>query len=344
MSAVSVMTPHGERKLGRLAPVARPQCLRLGAYLTGLRAVPLPDSVDYRPKASEALSHMYANDRLGCCVISGKGHNVGVWSGNETGTPIIATDTEIINAYHTICGPGDRGCNIASVLDYMKSKGMILGGQARKIDGYVAIDNSKIDEVKTAIIIFGAITLGVNLPNAWASSSEGGLWDVTTTRIVGGHDISGVGYDKTGVIISTWGGFRTITWAAFQSSKWVDECYAILSPDWYSVANKSPSNLDVDALKADLQKIGGGDLPDIGPDPNPPEPPPLPPDFPPDPVPTPTPTPPAPVGSSLDQVTGWIGQGISNGGPYGMFAAAKVQKVQQAAIDGVTNNWPRAGR
>lgn len=268
-------------RLGRIRPVALPQVLRFASYFDAALATPPPATVDYASKASASLRRMYQNDRYGCCVISGKMHQLGVWSANDTdsGGEVQATDQEVVQQYQTICGPGDRGCVITSVLDVMRSRGMQAGGKRYTIDGYVSIDNTNKLEVQVAIYLFGSLTLGINLPNAWANSPDGGTWDVTNTGIVGGHDVCTVGYNAQGVQISTWGGLRTITWAAFTSRRWIDETYAQLAPLWYNSDRIAPCGFNATKLLADLQKLGGGVMPDLDP-PTPP------------PGPTPPPTPP----------------------------------------------------
>src|SRR6185436_16391286 len=101
--------------------------------------------------------------------------------------------------------------------------------------------------VQTAITIFGSLTLGINLPGDWTCTNC--TWDISRQGIVGGHDVCVCGYDEKGVQISTWGGICTITWAAFLSNKWIDECYVQLSPDWYNADNLTPNGINVAALR-----------------------------------------------------------------------------------------------
>jgi hypothetical protein len=197
-------------KLGRRRPdFSKPRArLRLSKYL---KAPTPPPAVDYAAKASASLSRMYLNDRFGDCVIAGKAHAIGVWSANESGTPILATDDEIYAAYQGICGPGDNGCVITHVLDTLRDRGIVLGGKARRIDGYVDVDWTNQVEVQVAILLFGAVTIGVNLPAAWQGAAK--VWDVTNTGIVGGHDVTLVGYDAARVTVSTWGSTRDLNLA-----------------------------------------------------------------------------------------------------------------------------------
>lgn len=285
MSLVPGATAPQTVRLGRLRPKARPMALALSEYLEVEKAaIALPTSVDYTAKALSSLARMYLNDQYGDCVIAGKYHAVGVWSGNDAGTPVVGTDQEVLSAYHTICGPGDNGCVITDVLDWMRTRGLSFAGKAHKIDGYVQCDWRNADLVKAAVYLFGCLTIGVNLPEAWTSAA---VWDVTGSRIVGGHDVTCVGYTSQGVQISSWGRVYTITWPAFTSTRWLEECYALLGPDWYNDDRLAPCGVDVTALLADLQKVGGGQVPPIEPVP-PPPPGPTPPTPPP-----PTPTPPA---------------------------------------------------
>lgn len=248
-----------------------------------------PDEVDWLTKAATSISRVYANDRLGDCVIAGKYHQMGIWSANDTPSTILATDQEVIDHYHRICGAGDNGCMITSVLDYFQRQGLVAGGKLHKIDSYVSINNTNKELVKAANYLFGGLTLGINLPQAWTQAP--GVWDVTSSRIVGGHDVCSGGHNAQGVQIATWGEICTITWAAFLSTRWVEECYAELSPDWYNDDRLSPHGINVELLKHDLAMLEEGAVPPMPtpPGPIPPVPPTPPAPVPPSPTPGPTP-------------------------------------------------------
>lgn len=295
MSVATVRLGDGRTvKLGRLRPRARPQVLAFGRYFDPAAATPPPAKVDYSPKAMAALRRMYLNDTYGDCVIAGKMHQLGLWSGNDSdsGGVILATDQEVARQYFAICGPGDNGCYIPHVLNVMKERGLVAGGKSYTIDGYVSVNWTNRLEVQVAIYLFGSLTLGINLPAAWARGGDGSTWDATNTQIIGGHDVCAVGYDERGVQIATWGGLRTITWRAFTSTRWLEECYAQLAPAWYGNDKLAPSGVDAAALANDLAKLGGGDIPPLpGPNPVPPEP---------GPTPTPPPVPPLVVPPFID--------------------------------------------
>lgn len=281
----TVAAPVQRVKLGRIRPTRFPLHLRLSAFIDLVKAAgQLPPMLDYYTKAATSISRMYLNDTYGDCVIAGKYHATGVWTANDSdsGGVVVGTDQEVLASYRRICGPGDNGCNIEEVLRAFQSEGLPFNGKAHKIDGYIGVDWTSKDLVKASLYLFGAASIGVNLPSAWTNNS---VWDVTNSSIVGGHDVTCVGYNDQGVQISSWAKIYTITWAAFLQNRWVEEFWALLSADWYNSDKLAPCGLNVAALQTALQQLGGGTIPPL-PDPNPPPPPP----------------PPVPGGPTLGQV------------------------------------------
>jgi hypothetical protein len=253
-----------EVKLGcQLRPGRHMAAVQLEHFVTSLKAV--PPSTNWRKKAAASLARMYRNNVQGCCVISGKAHKLGLVSANDadSGGEVQATDAEI-DRYYAMwkAGRGDSGCVISDVLDHMRNEGMTLGGKTYKIDGYVAVNNRNVELAKAAIVIFGSLTLGLDLPGAWTNSD---VWDVTGTRSVGGHDVEAVDYDDQFLYIASWGRVYRMTWAAFTSSRYVTECYATLAPLWYGTDKLAPSGFDVARLQQALQLLGGGTVPDVDP-------------------------------------------------------------------------------
>jgi hypothetical protein len=152
------------------------------------------------------------------------------------------------------------------VLDAMKAGGLPFNGQPHKIDGYVAVDWTNKELVKAALYIFGNLTLGINLPGDWTRNA---IWDVTNSGVVGGHDVTAVGYRADGVVISSWGKLYLITWAAFTSKRWLEEVWVLLGPDWYGSDKLAPSGVNLAALQADLAKVAAGQIPTVDPGPGP---------------------------------------------------------------------------
>lgn len=256
-------------KLGARTGDAPRMFLKFEGYFDESKlAVTLPETIDYAAKAMPSINRMYANDRYGCCVWSGLMHQLGIWSGNDndSGGIVLATDQEVVSQYQQVCGPGDNGCNIGAVQDYARKNGVVAGGKRYYLDGSVGIKWTDQTHVKVALNLFGSLTLGINIPSAWTSAKAGSLWDVTNTRIVGGHDVCCCGYNSTGVVISSWGALYTITWAAFTSRKWLSECYARLAPLWYGNDMLAPCGVNATQLKTDLKAFAEGRIPDIAPE------------------------------------------------------------------------------
>lgn len=334
-------------RLGRVRPKALPPVPRLARYLAAGAAPTPPATVDYAGQAQNAMRRMYLNDRYGCCVISGKAHLVGVFTGNDDTqgdqAALEATDQEIQSIYFYF-SPRDRGCVITEVLDYWRDRGITFGGRVTRIDGYVAVDHTNKLEVQVATYLFAGLTLGINLPEEWANAARPGfVWRPTRSGVVGGHDVCVVGYDEVGVQVCTWGVVGTIAWEAFTDRRWVEECYAHLSPDWYGADKVAGHGIDVARLKADLEQLGGGVLPDIDPV------------VPPAPVvpPTPVPPPPAafpnyagtvtlrlPVFGSISGTVTLSPAGVSAALPHGLDGWLKVAaSAGQLLLDVGARNW-----
>jgi len=239
------------------------------------RAPTPPASTNWREKAAIPLARMYLNDKYGDCVIAGKAHCLGLWSANDpdSGGTVEATDDEIYSQYTSVCGPGDRGCVITDVLGYMTRTGFQAGGKRYLLDGYAAVDHTNQLLVKTLQAIGGASTIGINLPSDWTRNA---VWDVTSSAILGGHDVSPIDFDETGVYVSSWGRIYCVTWRAFLSPRWVREYYYLLSPLWYGPDEMAPSGFDAAGLKRALEVFKRGGIPDYpppeGPAPGPPAP------------------------------------------------------------------------
>lgn len=294
---MSVFTlPDGRKvRLGRNRPKTRRPVLRFSAYHDLLKATtPPPSALDYATKSSASNGQVYGNDTQGDCVIAAKMHMVGVWTGNVTGKAQVGTTTEALSQYHSICGAGDNGCVMEDVLDFMKTKGITVGGSKFTIDGYVGVDQTNMTEIQVAILLMGNLDLGFNVPSEWMNNAvDGAVWDVPKRLDnIGGHCVPISGYNSVGVKILTWGMEITIAWKALANVKIVDTLYAILSTSWVDSNKMSPNGFNYAQLTADLAKLGGGEIPDIDPPlPPSPLPPPPPPGPGPNPGPTPTPTP-----------------------------------------------------
>ncbi len=282
-----------------------------------------PDVVSWGDKAARAIGQMYGNDQQGDCVIASAMHQVGLWTANDkdSGGEAVGTTSEAITQYHQFCGAGDNGCDISSVSDIIKSRGLVVGGKTFRIDGYASVNNSDKVLVQTAILEFGSIKLGIDLPSAWADAPDDGVWDVTNTGVVGGHDVPCIGYDQRGVWIATWAGKRLITWAAFLSKRWISEAYVILAPAWYNSDSLAPNGINATTLMAYLSMIGGGTTP---------------------PIPDPTPVPPVPPGPSVASFLHLavpLAPGVHGAGVGQLYNAAQMLPGDYLLVDQPDGGW-----
>jgi hypothetical protein len=249
-------------RTGRRRPKARRMALGLEGYVSAEVMAKVPEEHDWSASAADVVAQMYGNDKWGDCVIADRFHVCGMMAAAD-GSPIpLGTETEAYSAYQAICGPGDNGCVITDVLDYMRDHGIVVGGVTYKIDGYVRVNWRNWDLVRAAIYLFGNLTIGVNLPAAWTSQA---LWDVTNTQIVGGHDVPAVGFKKDMIRVLSWARKYDVTKAAWVSTRFLEEGYVVLAPQWYNSDRLSPLGFPVDKLAADLKAISGGTIPSIDP-------------------------------------------------------------------------------
>lgn len=233
------------------AQPARPQ-LRLSAVLSALAAPPA--SCDWQ---SDSISWpMYGNADWGDCVWAEIGHAVNQLTFYGSGAEVEPTDADILKGYSDVTGfdpkagppgnnPTDQGTYIQDAMAYWRKTG--VGGH--KIAAYASIDVSNLTEVKQAISLFGAVSIGINFPDsAMTQFDQGDVWDVVKgARVEGGHCVLAGAYDKDGVGIVTWGAEAKMTWRFWR--KYVDEAWVYLDLDGLTRAGAyfagSPSFYDL---------------------------------------------------------------------------------------------------
>ena len=315
---------HGKHvKLGRRRPAALGPHLKLARYMKATLPT-APPSADYTEKAMASLNSMFGNDDLGDCVIAGGYHTTGVETGNA-GLCYVPSDDLIIKDYSAIAGyvPGDpstdRGTNEVDALNYWTSHGFANG---TKLLGWLTVDATDKEEVKSALWLFENLMFGIELPDAWVNpmpSVPGFVWDVAgNPDPEQGHCIVGAGYDDTGVIVSTWGMLGKVTYdatAAYAKASAGGELYVMLSPDQLAKgATKCPNGVAWSDLIADFDKIGGTV-----------------------PIPVTPPVNPTPgAAPTLEQVKQWVSAGISSG-PSLLWRGHAIGLANTA----ITQNWPK---
>jgi len=253
-------------RLGRRRPVARCRALALGNYLMRSYAPP-PATADWTAAAAAALAKVYLNDRLGDCVIAWGGHLEGVLTGNAAGAPIIYTDAQIEGVYSAVGGyvPGDPstddGCDEETFLNYIQASGFAGG---TKIDAWIRVNAADPQEVRAAIDLFGAITITMELPDAWLDNDmptgPGFTWDVAgDSDPENGHCVGSASYQPGKVGLSTWGMYGWLTdaaLAAYAVPRAGGGCYVVLSEDWINKTSRdAPPGFDFSQLQADIASM-----------------------------------------------------------------------------------------
>ena len=257
-------------KLGKLEYKHDERDLKFRDYVTVLPTPP----VTFGHENLITNYGMLGNDQYGDCVIAGSCHETMLWT-LEGSTEALFTDTLAISQYHTICGAGDNGCDVRTVLDYRQKTGLIDSTKnVHKIGAYVALDQTNINEIKEAIYIFNAIGIGINFPaSAMDQFNAGQPWTVVKgSKIEGGHYIPILGYDADYLYVITWGQIQKMDYNFFKT--YCDEAWAILSTEMLNNSGLTPEGFNNTQLNADLTAITG-----VSPSPSP------------TPVPSPTPTP-----------------------------------------------------
>ncbi len=237
-------------KLGKKPVRHDHRTLKLRAYLPSLP--PLPGAIDWSLKVP--LWNMDLNDQLGCCVIAAASHMDMLWTANA-GNEVIPADSDVLAAYEAVGGYNpsdpstDQGCVMLDALNYWRNTGMFGG----KINSYVSLDITSVEELQAAVALFGAAYIGVNLTQADMDNS--GLWDnaFDPNAVIGGHAIPLVAYGSNQFICVTWGAVKTLT------AEWlkprIEEAYCVLSPAWIAANGSAPSGFNAAQLQQDLAAL-----------------------------------------------------------------------------------------
>lgn len=247
-------------KLGKLAPKYNRKTLFLSRYLATARVnVPPPPGKVWREfKVPSDKWGMFDNDTVGDCTCAEAAHELMLMTAH-TSEMVMPTLEDVITMYSAVSGyvPGeedtDQGAAITDILDYRKT----VGFAGHKILGWAKVDNTNLMSVKQAIWLFGAVNIGINVPdNAQDQFSNGKPWnlDGREHEIEGGHCIPIFGYGSEGASCITWGARQEMSWDWFR--KYCDEAYAVITEDWMMQATGlTPSGFNLAQLQSDLKAL-----------------------------------------------------------------------------------------
>jgi hypothetical protein len=218
----------------------------------------IDNSVDYL---------MLGNDQCGDCVVAGECHETMIWTRAVTGRAAPFTAQIALEEYKAASGwnglpddPSDSGLDMAAQAKRRRDIGILdAQGIRHKINAYARINT--IDDLIKAMYVFGAVGIGVQIPqSAVTLFDQQQPWTVVTSdggdRILGGHYMTACGLNSHGFIcVVTWGRLQAIAPA------WIDEyCDVIIgyiSPDYIDPRkNLTPELIDSAKLAADLAALG----------------------------------------------------------------------------------------
>lgn len=313
------MTTPTRFRLGRKRNSGKPR-VWLAPEHVDLTSYTPPATLDRYSAVDASTWGMDGNDTVGDCTCADVDHEIKADQVAAGNTEVASTADEVLAVYSAITGydpaqtqpdgsnPTDQGAEIQDVRAYWQKNGVTLGGTVHKILLFAEVDRTG-NLIKWCLDQFGAIGLGVNLPDSAMDQFHAGKpWTVVKgSAIDGGHAIALVGYDDNYWYVVTWGQVQKVALDWF--NEYVEEAWVVLTEDFVNAHSGE------DALGGTLYALGQqfavvtgkanpvpapGPVPTPVPDPTPtpapvPEPEPTPA---PDPVPEPTPSPeptPAPV-------------------------------------------------
>ena len=262
---------HPETKtnlhFGRNRPSVRP--LRMLSKYAGSPCgqilPPAPSVVDYFTGVA-GLSDILANDRLGDCTSAGALHLTESIT-HAAGSPVVFTEDDAVRFYSLATGyvrgnpASDQGGDEVQVLETWRLKGLD-GNGAHAIAGWVHVDPTNVDLLRSIVWLFGGLYFGVELPDAWtASPLNGFLWTPGAPDPNQGHCFVGLGASDAGIQVDSWGLMGTITYDAIAqlcSDSASGMLYAVLTKESLAAATKlAPDSLDWAQMVADFDTIGG---------------------------------------------------------------------------------------
>lgn len=245
-------------KLGKLPAVKNSVSLRLRDYLS-LSKLPVPP-ITGGHKSIVTEHNMFGNDKYGDCVCADAGHAILYWNKEATKSVKIST-ADVLAMYTSITGfnpndpSTDQGTSMPVAAKWLQKTGLSdEEGKRHTIAAYVAVTPGNAEELKQGIHLFGALSIGWELPESAQTQFQADKpWSVVNgSPIEGGHDTLAVGYDVDYIYVITWGKVQKVTWEFF--SKYMDEGILKFSEEMLS-SGKSLEGFNVAQLTADLKSL-----------------------------------------------------------------------------------------
>ena len=230
MATAKGIQRHPIFKLGKSRARRDARNLKLKAILRA--PVKVPDEYDFDTAHIGVPTPIFANDRLGDCVIAGRAHQTLRFELVEQRKLIAITDREVEREYFLETGGPDEGLIVLDSLKRWRKRGWLAAGDRYFIVAFAEIDRGVSSEVKRTVFTDLGVGLGLRLPLTAQHEFEAAKpWDLTSgpgsaANSWGGHYVYVTGYTTLGPTCVTWGRKQRMSWAFFR--KYCDEAYAII--------------------------------------------------------------------------------------------------------------------
>jgi len=249
-------------QLGRKPSRCDPRTLRFAKYVDARQLPAAPPARDWTHLERAPRWGLFRNDTIGDCTCAAIGHALQAQAANNH-RPITISDTDVVRLYSRVTGydprwpETDQGAEMLDVLTEMRN-GVGLAGQ--RIGAFASVDPLDRNHVEAAVNLLGWCYVGADLPLA---AQDQTVWDVAPTHGYtaayvpnswGGHAMAMLGYDRTHVVLLTWGQVKIATREWF--STYVSEAWAAIGQLWLDDTSMlSPSGFALPDLMADLVEI-----------------------------------------------------------------------------------------
>lgn len=243
-------------RYGRLPRTFNPAIPHWSALKMGAPQVTVPMTCDYTARLPANLG-MMLNNSLGDCAEAGYGHALQVWSA-ASGKPILTEPDSAIEALYETQGyvPGEPSTDRGTVLQALLSL-LVTGTPPAgipKLTAVIELDPTLPEDIDRATYECGLVYLGFNVPAFMQSlESPGSTWSTEpwgNGQIVGGHCVVTAAYRPGLRSVISWGAQYAMTDAFWR--QYVDEAYALVSPEWVQATGRTPLGLTVAQLEAQM--------------------------------------------------------------------------------------------
>ena len=244
-------------QLGKSPAVLDPRTFKLSDFLS-VSIPPPPAEVSWVTKVP--AWPVYLNDRIGDCVFAAQAHMIEAWN-FYAGHAFQPSNAQVLKAYEDVGGydPGnpssDNGANLLAALKYWRKTG--IGGH--KILAFISVNFRNLTEVRQAILLFGSVYLGLQLPIsaqgewAWTVPAGGTYTYVGSPGGWGGHCVNLCASSPETHTCISWG--QRLKMSHNFLYDYGDEAFVCLSQDWLDAQGLSPSQFNLAALQTALAAL-----------------------------------------------------------------------------------------